>query len=392
MLADPPDFGMLDAVGGLPARPVRRRPARPPPRRSASRCSSPRTAAVRAVVLVPGRPAGRRGRDARRGTRAPATTVPADPGRPGRFRRRAGGGAGRPGRRSGRCRGAASPRATCAPGLRRGRRSTAARPACRDAGGWTTSSPRCPTRPTPRRASHGPTNQTPVPTALRRTSTTGARRGPRTRSVRCSGARVMPASRASPTRAAATAARSRTMTTGSRKALRYSWLLDDLVDRIRGGEPCRARLQGRPAHRPLVGSRRRGWRASRRTGGRTAEPGAKREQAAVRRDGRGRRCSRWTRRFLLVTTAGDGTALAVVVPADADLGQVAYEINRLVQPRRRRTSRSDPPRPSAGTATPAPGGARDLESRPGSTATRVPWSGPTPSRGPHPPGPSPTSR
>jgi predicted regulator of Ras-like GTPase activity (Roadblock/LC7/MglB family) len=34
---------------------------------------------------------------------------------------------------------------------------------------------------------------------------------------------------------------------------------------------------------------------------------------------------------LLVTTAGDGTGLAVVVPADGDLGQVAYEINRLVR-------------------------------------------------------------
>ncbi len=34
---------------------------------------------------------------------------------------------------------------------------------------------------------------------------------------------------------------------------------------------------------------------------------------------------------LLVTTAGDGTGLAVVVPATGDLGQVAYEINRLVR-------------------------------------------------------------
>jgi predicted regulator of Ras-like GTPase activity (Roadblock/LC7/MglB family) len=34
---------------------------------------------------------------------------------------------------------------------------------------------------------------------------------------------------------------------------------------------------------------------------------------------------------LLVTTAGDGTGLAVVVPANGDLGQVAYEINRLVR-------------------------------------------------------------
>lgn len=34
---------------------------------------------------------------------------------------------------------------------------------------------------------------------------------------------------------------------------------------------------------------------------------------------------------LLVTTAGDGTGLAVVVPVDGDLGQVAFEINRLVR-------------------------------------------------------------
>lgn len=37
------------------------------------------------------------------------------------------------------------------------------------------------------------------------------------------------------------------------------------------------------------------------------------------------------RRHLLVTTAGNGSALAVVVPADGDLGQVAYEVHHLVR-------------------------------------------------------------
>ena len=54
--------------------------------------------------------------------------------------------------------------------------------------------------------------------------------------------------------------------------------------------------------------------------------------------------------FLLVTTAGDGTSLAVVVPADADLGQVAYEINRLVN--RVGSHLSIDPRASAGITTP----------------------------------------
>jgi predicted regulator of Ras-like GTPase activity (Roadblock/LC7/MglB family) len=54
---------------------------------------------------------------------------------------------------------------------------------------------------------------------------------------------------------------------------------------------------------------------------------------------------------LLVTTAGDGTGLAVVVPATGDLGQVAYEINRLVRQVgahmsvEGRTPAADPPRP-----------------------------------------------
>lgn len=34
---------------------------------------------------------------------------------------------------------------------------------------------------------------------------------------------------------------------------------------------------------------------------------------------------------LLVTASGNGTALAVVVPADGGLGQVAYEVHRLVR-------------------------------------------------------------
>jgi predicted regulator of Ras-like GTPase activity (Roadblock/LC7/MglB family) len=36
-------------------------------------------------------------------------------------------------------------------------------------------------------------------------------------------------------------------------------------------------------------------------------------------------------RHLLVTTAGNGSGLAVVLPADGDLGQVAYEVHHLVR-------------------------------------------------------------
>jgi len=56
------------------------------------------------------------------------------------------------------------------------------------------------------------------------------------------------------------------------------------------------------------------------------------------------------RKFLLVTAAGSGACLAALAAADADLGLVAFEVNRLVS--RVGSHLTSPPRAAVGPAAP----------------------------------------
>ena len=139
------------------------------------------------------------------------------------------------------------------------------------------------------------------------------------------------------------------MTTGS-PGRSVQWLLDDLVDRIPGGDRVvlvsgdgllMARSSGLDDEggEELLAALAAALQGLARSASRQLQAGRPR-QTMLEMD----------EAFLLVTTAGDGTSLAVVVPADADLGQVAYEINRLVN--RVGSHLSVDPRASSGTATP----------------------------------------
>jgi len=138
------------------------------------------------------------------------------------------------------------------------------------------------------------------------------------------------------------------MTTGS-TGRSVQWLLDDLVDRIPGGDRVvlvsgDGLLMARSSGLDDEGGEHLAALAA-------ALQGLARSASRQLQTGRPRQTMlEMDAAFLLVTTAGDGTSLAVVVPADADLGQVAYEINRLVN--RVGSHLSVDPRASAGTTTP----------------------------------------
>jgi predicted regulator of Ras-like GTPase activity (Roadblock/LC7/MglB family) len=343
LLSDPPDFGMhtLSEETRLGLFVVARLPTGTG---SASRCSSPRTAGY--GPSSSSRPTCWPSR-ARRPTCGPPSTaphhLPADPRSPRTVPRRRRRRCRRPGHRSGRLPRAPLPEP---PGTRPPSRSPSTRlgPSCRNGGGWTTSSLSCPTDP-PRPARRA-TNQTPVPTALRRTSMR-VPAAPGTRSVRCSGGTRVCAC-APVRRGPRRPRRGGMMTTGSPRRS-VQWLLDDLVDRIRGGD--RVVLVSRDG---LLIARSSGLDDE---GGEhlaalaSALQGLARSASRQLQVGRPRQTMlEMDEAFLLVTTAGDGTSLAVVVPADADLGQVAYEINRLVN--RVGSHLSVRPAASAGTTTP----------------------------------------
>jgi len=117
--------------------------------------------------------------------------------------------------------------------------------------------------------------------------------------------------------------------TGTGGARSVQWLLDDLVDRIPGGDravlvSADGLLVARSAALDDEGGEHLGAVAA-------ALQGLARSTSRQLRAGRPRQTLlEMDEAFLLVTTAGDGTSLAVVAPVDADLGHVAYEINRLV--------------------------------------------------------------
>jgi uncharacterized protein len=118
------------------------------------------------------------------------------------------------------------------------------------------------------------------------------------------------------------------MTTGS-PGRSVQWLLDDLVDRIPGGDRVvlvsgDGLLMARSSGLDEEGGEHLAALAA-------ALQGLARSASRQLQAGRPRQTMlEMDEAFLLVTTAGDGTSLAVVAPVDADLGHVAYEINRLV--------------------------------------------------------------
>ena len=107
------------------------------------------------------------------------------------------------------------------------------------------------------------------------------------------------------------------------------WLLDDLVERVPGADravlvSADGILMARSRELDDEGGEHLAAVAA-------ALQGLARSASRQLRAGRPRQTVlEMDEAFLLATTAGDGTSLAVVVPADADLGYVAYEINRMV--------------------------------------------------------------
>lgn len=140
------------------------------------------------------------------------------------------------------------------------------------------------------------------------------------------------------------------MTETSTKSSRLGWLMDDLIDRIAGAShaillSADGLLLARTAdigqadaeHLAAVGS---AYRSLSHGTGRHFGLGLV-HQTVVE----------FAQAYLVVTEAGDGACLAVLTQEDADLGLVAYEVNRVVN--QVRPHLASPPR-----AVPGPGVAR----------------------------------
>ena len=108
------------------------------------------------------------------------------------------------------------------------------------------------------------------------------------------------------------------------------WLLDDLVTRVNHVDKALDPLPRRPRHRGVEGLQPRRRRAPVGRGGGLPEPRA----GAGQHFGGGRirqTIVEMDNIFLFVTSAGEGSCLAVLSPATADVGLIAYEMAILVK-------------------------------------------------------------
>ncbi len=109
-----------------------------------------------------------------------------------------------------------------------------------------------------------------------------------------------------------------------------SWLLDDLVTRVAQVDKAVILSRDGLATRRLGQADPRGCRAPGRHGRRFPEPGAG-HRAPFRRRRVRQTIVEMENSFLFVTAAGEGSCLAVLSPASADAGLIAYEMALLVK-------------------------------------------------------------